>query len=101
MGLKLRAHGAFRAIYALAIPQYYSVCPVDVLQLNTIGNYNLLQLAKEKQVKGYLLFSTGDVYRAVNVASRLISEETFGAMNTPDIHNCYSTSENNRYRQKK
>ena len=77
---------------SLASPQYYSVCPVDVLQPNTIGNYNLLQLAKEKQVKGYLLFSTGDVYGAVNVASGLISEETFGAMNTLDIHNCYSES---------
>lgn len=77
---------------SLASPQYYSVCPVDVLQPNTIGNYNLLQLAKEKQVKGYLLFSTGDVYGAVNVESGLIGEETFGAMNTLDIHNCYSES---------
>ena len=77
---------------SLASPQYYSVCPVDVLQPNTIGNYNLLQLAKEKKVKGYLLFSTGDVYGVVNVASGLISEENFGAMNTLDIHNCYSES---------
>ena len=77
---------------SLASPQYYSVCPVDVLQPNTIGNYNLLQLAKEKQVKGYLLFSTGDVYGAVNVESGLIGEETFGSMNTLDIHNCYSES---------
>ena len=77
---------------SLASPQYYSVCPVDVLQPNTIGNYNLLQLAKEKQVKGYLLFSTGDIYGAVNVESGLIGEETFGAMNTLDIHNCYSES---------
>ena len=77
---------------SLASPQYYSVCPVDVLQPNTIGNYNLLQLAKEKQVKGYLLFSTGDVYGAVNVESGLIGEETSGAMNTLDIHNCYSES---------
>lgn len=77
---------------SLASPQYYSVCPVDVLQPNTIGNYNLLQLAKEKQVKGYLLFSTGDVYGAVNAESGLIGEETFGAMNTLDIHNCYSES---------
>lgn len=77
---------------SLASPQYYSVCPVDVLQPNTIGNYNLLQMAKEKQVKGYLLFSTGDVYGAVNVESGLIGEDTFGAMNTLDIHNCYSES---------
>lgn len=77
---------------SLASPQYYSVCPVDVLQPNTIGNYNLLQLAKEKQVKGYLLFSSGDVYGAVNVKSGLIGENTFGIMDTLDIHNCYSES---------
>ena len=76
----------------LASQQCYSVCPVDVLQPNTIGNYNLLQLAKEKQVKGYLLFSTADVYGTVNAESGLIGEETFGAMNTLDIHNCYSES---------
>lgn len=77
---------------SLASPQYYSVCPVDVLQPNTIGNYNLLQLAKEKQVDAYLLFSTGDVYGTVNVESGLIDEDTFGAMNTLDVHNCYSES---------
>ena len=47
---------------SLASPQYYSVCPVDVLKPNTIGNYHLLELAKTKKVKGYLLFSSCDVY---------------------------------------
>lgn len=77
---------------SLASPQYYSVCPVDVLQPNTIGNYNLLQLAREKKAEGYLLFSTGDVYGSVDVPSGLIDEENFGAMDTLDIHNCYSES---------
>lgn len=47
---------------SLASPQYYGICPVDVLLPNAIGNYYLLQLAREKGVKGYLFFSTGDVY---------------------------------------
>lgn len=77
---------------SLASPQFYSVCPVDVLQPNTIGNYNLLQLAREKKVESYLLFSTGDVYGSVDAPSGLIDEETFGVMDTLDIHDCYSES---------
>lgn len=77
---------------SLASPQYYSVCPVDVLQPNIIGNYYLLELAREKQVKGYLLFSTCDVYGMPNAACRLIDESAFGSMDTLDIHNCYSES---------
>lgn len=76
---------------SFASPQYYGVCPVDVLEPNTIGNYNLLQLAVEKKVEGYLLFSTGDIYGAVdNVTS--VTENDYGIMDTLDVHNCYSES---------
>ena len=76
---------------SLASPQYYSVCPVDVLKPNTIGNYHLLELAKTKKVKGYLLFSSCDVYGTPRVDG-LINENAFGHMDTLDIHNCYSES---------
>lgn len=33
---------------SLASPQYYSVCPIEVLEPNVIGNYNLLRLAEKK-----------------------------------------------------
>ena len=52
---------------SLASPQYYSVCPVDVLKPNTIGNYHLLELATTKKVKSYLLFSSCDVYETPKV----------------------------------
>ena len=76
---------------SLASPQYYSVCPVDVLKPNTIGNYHLLELAKTKKVKSYLLFSSCDVYGTPRVDG-LINENAFGHMDTLDIHNCYSES---------
>lgn len=50
----------------------------------------MLQLAREKKTESYLLFSTGDVYRAVKVPAGLIDEETLGVMDTLDIHDCYS-----------
>ena len=76
---------------SLASPQYYSVCPVDVLKPNTIGNYHLLELATTKKVKSYLLFSSCDVYGTPKVDG-LINETAFGHMDTLDIHNCYSES---------
>ena len=77
---------------SLASPQYYSVCPVDVLNPNTIGTYYLLQLAKEKNVKGFLMFSTCDVYGVPNAVNGMITEDSYGRMDTLDIHNCYSES---------
>ena len=76
---------------SLASPQYYEVCPIDVLLPNVIGNYHLLNLAVEKKVKGYLLFSTGDIYGAVGGVSA-ITESDYGVMDTLDPHNCYSES---------
>ena len=77
---------------SLASQQYYSVCPVDVLNPNTIGTYYLLQLAKEKNVKGFLMFSTCDVYGVPNAVNGMITEDSYGRMDTLDIHNCYSES---------
>lgn len=77
---------------SLASPQYYGICPVDVLKPNTIGNYYMLELAKEKKVEGYLLFSTCDIYGSPEKDIELISEINYGSMDTLDIHNCYSES---------
>lgn len=76
---------------SLASPQYYEVCPVDVLMPNTIGTYNLLMLAKKKQAKSFLLFSTGDIYGRIDGKER-INENDYGYMDTLDIHNCYGES---------
>lgn len=76
---------------SLASPQYYKTCPVDVILPNAIGNYHLLRLAQEKNVKGYLLFSTGDIYGTIKEAG-YFNEDSMGTVNTLDPHNCYSES---------
>ncbi len=76
---------------SLASPQYYDVCPVDVLSPNVIGTYYLLNLAVEKKCKGFLLFSTGDVYGKLD-GVKYITEECLGILDTLDIHSCYSES---------
>ncbi len=77
---------------SLASPQYYNVCPVDVLSPNTLGSYYLLQLAREKECEGFLLFSSCDIYGAPIGVGQYINEDSFGIMDTLDIHNCYSES---------
>lgn len=76
---------------SLASPQFYEVCPVDVLAPNVLGSYNLLCLAVEKNVSGFLFFSSGDIYGAVP-DRKYIGESDYGIMDTLDIHNCYSES---------
>lgn len=76
---------------SLAAPQYYEVCPIEVLKPNVLGSYHLLELAARKKVKGYLFFSSGDVYGAVT-GKKMIQEDTYGSMDPLHIHNCYSES---------
>ena len=76
---------------SLASPQYYRVSPVDVLMPNTIGTYYLLELAIQKKVNCFLLFSSGDIYGVVKNADS-IDESIQGTLDPLDIHNCYSES---------
>ena len=76
---------------SLASPQYYSVCPVDVLSPNVLGTYYLLKLAAEKKSKGFLLFSTGDIYGKIT-GINYVTERDFGIIDPLDIHSCYGES---------
>lgn len=76
---------------SFASPQYYSVCPVDVLKPNSIGTYHLLELAREKKVNAFLLFSTGDIYGVVKDGNA-VSEGSMGTLDPLDVHSCYSES---------
>lgn len=74
-----------------ANPRLYTTNPVEVMKPNILGTYYLLKLAKEKNVRGFLLFSSGDVYGKVDHPEN-ITEETVGKVNQLDNHSCYSES---------
>lgn len=76
---------------SLANPSHYAVRPVDVLSPNVIGNFHLLNMAVQKQVKAYLLFSTGDIYGKVE-GVEVITEQTLGRLDPLDLHSCYGES---------
>jgi len=75
-----------------AAPSYYGVDPVGTFKANTLGTVNMLELAKEKQVKGFLFFSTGAVYGDVGNESTLLVEDKLGCVNTLEVRNCYAES---------
>lgn len=77
---------------SLASPQYYTSMPVEVAAPNVLGTYQVLQLARQKQVKGVVFFSSGDVYGAVTMGAESISEDRMGVMNPLDLHSCYGES---------
>lgn len=76
---------------SLASPQYYEIKPVEVIEPNVIGTWQILRLARRCGAEKVLYFSTGDVYGKVADA-RSITEETIGCMDPLDTHSCYGES---------
>lgn len=66
--------------------------PTDVILANTNGTYNLLQLALEKNVKGFLFFSSGEVYGNFDTFTGPIHEKMYGRCDPLDVRNCYAES---------
>lgn len=86
----------YRADYIIhaaggANPRLYDTNPVEIIEPNIIGTYNLLQLARFSKSKGFLYFSSGDVYGKVFEPDK-IDETTCGMMDPLSIHSCYGES---------
>lgn len=75
-----------------ASPKYYGQDPVGTLLPNVLGTYNLLELARQKNVKGFLFFSAGAVYGNIDKNDSLTAEGNFGSLNPLTIESCYSES---------
>lgn len=70
-----------------ASSQYYSINPVGVLMPNVLGTFYTLELAREKNVEGYLYFSSGEVYGKIE--KERIYEMDGGYVNPADVRSCY------------
>ena len=75
----------------LANPRYYSTQPVEVIEPNILGTYQLLKLAVQHKSEAFLFFSSGDIYGKAEGVSE-ITEDTMGAMNPLELHSCYGES---------
>ena len=75
-----------------AAPSYYGVDPVGTFKANTLGTVNMLELAKEKNVEGFLYYSTGSIYGDNPGEKVLLDESMAGNVNTLEVRNCYAES---------
>jgi UDP-glucuronate decarboxylase len=75
-----------------ASPKFYGVDPVGTLSANTLGTHHLLGLARAKRARGFLFFSSGDVYGQVDPAGKPIREDAYGPVDPTDVRSCYGES---------
>lgn len=72
--------------------KFFYTDPVGVINANTIGTHNMLNLAKEKKVKGFLYFSSGEACGDIYSKKDLVCENDYGIIDPYDIRNSYSMS---------
>lgn len=75
-----------------ASPKYYGIDPVGTLSANVLGTHNMLHLAHEHHVKGFLFFSSGEVYGKVDPDHIPTREDWYGYMDPMDMRSCYGES---------
>jgi len=66
--------------------------PVGVINANTLGTINMLNLAKEKKVKSFLFFSSGEACGDIFSRKDCVKESDYGIIDPYDIRNCYALS---------
>lgn len=75
-----------------ASPKYYTKDPVGTLNANLLGTHNLLTLAHEHQLKGFLFFSSGEVYGQVDDSQIPTKEDQYGYLDPTNLRSCYAES---------
>jgi nucleoside-diphosphate-sugar epimerase len=71
-----------------ASPKYYCQDPAGTLLANTLGTYNMLELARKSRSCRFLFFSSGEVYGRLNKVGP-ISEDDYGVLDPMDVRSCY------------
>ena len=75
-----------------ASPKYYGIDPVGTLSANIFGTYNLLELARKKESKSFLYFSSGEVYGEVSEKNIPTNESAYGYIDPMKVRSCYAES---------
>ncbi len=75
-----------------ASPKFFYSDPVGTLSPNVIGTANLLNLAVEKKVEGFLFFSTSGVHGYVDESAYPIKEDCYGYLDPTNLASSYLES---------
>lgn len=73
-----------------ASPRFYGKDPVGTLSPNILGTFHLLELARLNGVRGFLFFSSAEVYGESSCAK--LSETDFGRLDPASVRACYGES---------
>jgi UDP-glucuronate decarboxylase len=73
-----------------ASPKYYGTDPVGTLAANTLGTHRLLELAREKNSRGFLFFSSGEIYGHLNASQIPTAETEYGPLDPTALRSCYA-----------
>lgn len=73
-----------------ASPKYYGVDPVGTIKANVLGTLNTLELARLNKIKGYLYFSSSEVYGIVPTEKFPFKESDYGYLDILNVRNCYA-----------
>lgn len=76
-------HGASNAS-----SQFFTKDPAGTFLPNVLGTHELLRLAQRDSAKGFLFFSSGEIYG--NTAAKRIDEETVGMVDPLNLRNSYA-----------
>jgi UDP-glucuronate decarboxylase len=73
-----------------ASPKYYGTDPVGTLTANTLGTQRLLELARAKKSRGFLFFSSGEIYGQLAVEQIPTAETDYGPLDPTAVRSCYA-----------
>lgn len=73
-----------------ASPKYYGIDPVGTINANILGTSNLLTLAFQNNVEGFLYFSSSEVYGMLGEDKIPTKETWFGSIDPCNVRSCYS-----------
>jgi len=76
----------------IASPVYYTRFPIETMDVGTIGTRHMLDLAKEKNVKGFLFTSSSEVYGDPDPAHVPTKEDYRGNVAVIGPRACYDES---------
>lgn len=73
-----------------ASPKFYSLDPIGTLSANTLGTAALLKLSVASNSKGFLFFSSGEVYGETEIVPT--AERDLGFVDPTTVRACYAES---------
>lgn len=76
----------------IASPAYYTKFPIETMDVGTVGTRNMLELARQKNVRGFLFTSSSEVYGDPDPKHVPTNEEYFGNVSVSGPRACYDES---------